>query len=334
MLNIKSTNIRPLVSVVIPVYNVEKYIKDCITSVIGQSYNNLQIIIINDGSNDKSEDICNEFAKKDSRIIFIQKQNGGLSDARNVGINNANGEYIVFIDSDDYISPNFIEIMLTESIKNQSDIVACSYYKTSEHGSSPVTKNIEIIKLTNTEAVIDVLSPKSICEVMTWNKIYKTRLFKEYKITFPVGKIHEDNFTTFRLFYYANNVLFINLPLYYYRQRANSIMSQGFSERSINMIEAAEYARQWLNGKGLDFQKDIEANYLSAVITYANLLVESKINDNKYWGHTYFVKKNIQTIFTNEKISVKNKFILSILLFGRKTYVVMRHAYKFKRTTK
>ena len=222
-----------LISVVLPIYNVELYLEECIDSVIDQSYKNLEIILVDDGSTDKSSFICDEFSKKDPRIKVIHKDNGGLSDARNVGIRSASGEYIALVDSDDLIAENFIEQLYQSCINSNSMIAVCkfsSFSKTSDLSFSEKQSKTEIISGRDLIKQI-YLGQASQFGFVAWNKLYNRKLFDF--IQYPVGRIYEDTFTTYKLFLNSNQISLLDQPLYFYRIRPESIMSTKVSLKKV-----------------------------------------------------------------------------------------------------
>ena len=222
-----------LISIVVPVYNVDK----CIESIINQSYSNLEIILVDDGSKDSSGIMCDSYILKDKRIKVIHKENGGLSDARNVGIDKAKGEYIVFIDSDDWIDEKMIEILYNIIKKNNSDISICDYFLAYNEEIQTQKEDIEIINLSNIEALKKIYDKDlGVCMIVAWNKLYKRNLFKD-DIRYPYGKIHEDEFTTYKLLYKAEKISYTKQKMYYYRQRENSITSS-FNKKRLDCLEA------------------------------------------------------------------------------------------------
>ena len=230
-----------LVSVVVPVYNVEKYLSRCIDSISRQSYSNLQIILVDDGSKDNSSVICDEYSKKDTRISVIHKTNGGLSDARNVGIDNAKGDYICFIDSDDFVRETYVEDLLNAILKYNSDIAVCLFEKGNSDKFNDVVENNQQneIVLNNIGALNKLYDEVlNVNMVVAWNKLYSKNLF--YKIRFPVGKIHEDEFTTPKLLFEADKIVVINKKDYYYFQSPNSIMRSEFKINRLDALEAFE----------------------------------------------------------------------------------------------
>lgn len=216
-----------LVSVIVPVYNVEKYLSRCIDSIINQTYKNLEIILVDDGSPDRCGDICDQYAIKDSRIKVIHKKNGGLSDARNAGINLAKGDYITFIDSDDWIHPKYIETLYDLVKKHNADISVCNFIRTTSEDHNDEISLIDVIAFNKYEALEQFTDKYYVQMVIACGKLYKKDLF--HNVRFPVGRIHEDEFTTYKLIYNANKIVFTTTPLYYYWQREDSIMGSGFN---------------------------------------------------------------------------------------------------------
>ena len=215
-----------LISIIIPVYNVESYLQKCLDSIINQTYKNIEIIIIDDGSTDKSFEICDNYKLLDNRIEVVHKQNGGLSDARNYGLEIATGQYISFVDSDDVIHPQMIEILYKMIKLTSSDISLCGYTEFMSNNFMNKTRINNLFRVLNNEEALNWLydsTQKSILMTVSWNKLYKKELFSN--IRFPCGLIHEDEFTTYKLIYKAKRIVYVENELYYYRQRNNSIMS-------------------------------------------------------------------------------------------------------------
>lgn len=224
---------KDLISVVIPIYNVEAYLRECIVSICGQTYSNLEIILVDDGSPDGCGKICDEFAKKDSRIRVIHKANGGLSDARNAGIDVASGKYIAFVDSDDWIEKTMLENLYNTVLKEQADIVCCGRYLTDgEHVfSQSFMSNSR--SYNRQDAIEEILLGKSL-DVAAWDKLYATELFDD--IRFPAGENNEDIATFYKLISKANKIAHSGTCEYYYRNRADSITKIKYRERDRKII--------------------------------------------------------------------------------------------------
>ena len=226
---------KPLISVIIPIYNVEEYLVRCVNSVLNQTYQNLEIILVDDGSPDNSPRMCDEFAKKDSRIKVIHKKNGGLSSARNAGLDIATGEYVAFLDSDDYIHPQMYEKLLTSLQANTADMVICGVHYVNEDGTDfdkvepcPIKNEV----LTQDEVFAKLSKPAGFYYVTTWNKLYKKSIFNN--IRFPEGKIHEDEFTIHYIVAECEKIACVKEELYHYVQRSESIMHTTFSIKRLD----------------------------------------------------------------------------------------------------
>ena len=257
--------VNPKISVVVPVYNVEKYFDNCVESLVNQTYSDLEIILVDDGSSDGCPQMCDEWAGKDTRIKVIHKTNGGLSDARNAGMKIATGKYIGFIDSDDYIALDFFDTLLLVMEKENSDIVECSVGKFYEDGRFEEYSDDLAVTTFETESALSGLISENPFHQHVWNKLYKTQLVKD--IPYAVGKLNEDEFWTYQVFGRAKKVSKINKTMYYYFQRSSSIMGESYNIRRIDALE----------GKS-NRQKYIEKNY-------SNLAVQAKID---FYGSCMF----------------------------------------------
>ena len=225
---------KALISIIIPVYKVEKYLEKCIQSVINQTYENLQIILVDDGSPDNCGKICDEYAKKDHRIEVIHKSNGGLSDARNKGLEIAKGEYIGFVDSDDYIEADMYEVLYNLLKQYNADVSICNFYTVSQGKISIKNADNGINEYNRIEILKEILLDKNI-QSYAWNKLYKKELFDEIK--YPIGKKYEDIGTTFYLLEKCNKVVVTGKSEYYYINRQDSIVNNVTESTITDYIE-------------------------------------------------------------------------------------------------
>ena len=245
-----------LISVIVPVYRVEKYIIDCVRSIIHQTYTNLQIILVDDGSDDNCPRICDKFALDDRRIEVIHKKNGGLSSARNAGIERAYGAWILFVDSDDFIAVNMIEKLADIVDKTGADIAVCDYEQIPEGRKFDIIRREEVdeVKVLGTfDAEARFYEPGRMGQCMVaWNKLYRKNLFDKegIPVRYPVGKIFEDGFTTYKLVYNASKVAFTDEVLYFYRQRGDSIMSRNGGRNYAAAQEAGIGKLDFFRGRG------------------------------------------------------------------------------------
>ena len=232
---------QPLVSIIIPMYKVELYLERCIHSVMVQTYHNLEIILVDDGSPDRCGEICEFFAQKDSRIKVYHKINGGLSDARNYGIERSHGTYITFIDSDDYVAANYVEYLLDLLMRYNADISCCCMINTAKDTVTYGTNNKipQEQLLTGKEACRELLGSLYHVMVTAWGKLYKSKIVKNY--SFPVGRKHEDEAITCKYYYAANKVVVGNHCLYGYFQNSNSIMHSNSASLYVDAIWTQEH---------------------------------------------------------------------------------------------
>ncbi len=243
MRNPKIEDTIPLISIIIPVYNVESYLRRCIESVQGQTYHNIDIILVDDGSTDSSGNICEEYAKRDLRIRVIHKENGGLSDARNVGIKSAFGDYIAFVDSDDYICEVYIQYLASIFFENEADIVLCGYFQGEEECFPKRTiRYRKILSFDSKDMLRQWHGKYKQIETMAWGKLYKKLLFVDNNIYFPKGYIFEDVYTTHLLVEKAKKIIITNEKLYYYYKRKGSIINT-ISEEKLKKSLCAQNQR-------------------------------------------------------------------------------------------
>lgn len=228
------------ISVVVPIYNVEKYLPRCIESLLAQTHQKLEIILVDDGATDRSPKICEEYARKDSRIKVIHKENGGLSDARNAGTKAATGKYIGFVDSDDFLMPDMYEKLIQALEAHDGDIAVCNYCYVDEDGKALAERNVNLpIKdevLSGKDAVKNLVGPDYAYWVTAWNRLYRSEIAKS--VPFPQGKIHEDEYTAHMFYDKAEKVVGVSAAAYQYVVRENSIMTKKYGTRNLDYIDA------------------------------------------------------------------------------------------------
>lgn len=227
-----------IVSIVVPVYNVEKYIARCLNSLINQTYKKIEIIVVDDGSEDNSGTLCDEFGQKDDRIQIIHQRNKGLSAARNTGLRYCNGKYVCFIDSDDFVAVEFIECMLSNIKKSEADIIQCKVRAfINESDLNKLLMSNDFCVYSGRDMCHNLLNDVIEGSGVVQNKLYKSELFIRHK--FIEGKIHEDEYIVYRLFY-ESNVAVLESELYYYQsKRPDSITHSEYSIRRLDGVEAA-----------------------------------------------------------------------------------------------
>lgn len=307
-----------LVSIVIPVYKVEEYIDKCIESVTKQSYTDIEIILVDDGSPDKCGKICEKWAKEDDRIKVIHKKNGGLSDARNEGINVAKGKYITFIDSDDYVQQNYVEYLCQLMKKYDSDISCCLAQIFYEDGKVSKIEN-EVIEecLTSEDAFREMLYERKLTN-SAWAKLYKIDLFNG--VRYPKGKLYEDMFTTYKLIMKSKKIAISNDRKYYYLIRSNSIIGSINPLKQKDMLDAAEEMYRYANEY---VPSVVEATKYKIFMCSINILVQCKIfsKDSEEKELKKLLWKNIKherlTFITNKNVSNKIRILAVVSLAGK-----------------
>lgn len=232
-----------LISVIVPVYNVEAYLDKCISSIVNQSYRNLEIILVDDGSPDNCPAMCDAWKEKDSRIVVLHKENGGLSDARNAGMGAAHGEFISFIDGDDWIEPRFFEILQHELEAQNADVAAVQYRLCWEGDTCERQSAYEHVTVYDRQTAMRLLIQNQIKQVV-WNKLYRSAQIRD--IPFEKGKVHEDEFWTYQVIGRIERFAAIDYIGYDYFQRAGSIMGAGYSPKRLDAVEAKTRRQAYL----------------------------------------------------------------------------------------
>ncbi len=291
-----------LISIVIPVYKVEKYLEKCIESVLKQTYTNLQIILVDDGSPDNCGKICDEYAKRDSRIDVIHKVNGGLSEARNVGISKAKGRYIGFVDSDDYIKENMYEILLNLIKEYNADASICNLYDVIEGKEYIRNKNNGIQEYSRLDILKEVLLDKNI-QSYAWNKLYKKELFDEVK--YPIGKKYEDIGTTFYIFEKCNKIVVTSEPEYYYLKRSDSLVNNVTESTVFDYMELILQRYLYINDNIKELRQYNDYYLVKTLLTANNDIKELKQIEEKTkqkYNELYNISKEIlRTNYSNLK---------------------------------
>ena len=261
-----------LVSVIIPIHNVEKYLGKCIESVTKQTYSNLEIILVDDESPDSCGKICDEWAKKDDRIIVIHKKNGGLSSARNAGIDICKGDYILFIDSDDYIELDMIEKMYKKIIDTSSDICICNYLWEYPNKIKKKTFSDKTIVVNNDNIYDFLYNEYALLTIVSWNKLYKKQLFEN--IRFPEGRIHEDQYVICDILEHTEKMVYIlDEYFYHYVQRDGSIMSK-FNMKRFDIVLALDRRVKFFEQKN-DIEKVLITKAVEA-LELIDLIIKTK----------------------------------------------------------
>ena len=258
-----SDNMKELISVIVPIYNVKSYLRQCLDSLLAQTYSNLEILLIDDGSTDESGNIADEYAQRDNRIRTFHQRNGGISAARNKGLDAMSGDYVMFVDGDDYVDKDFCKVALNLAIEKHVDIVSfgyCLFIEQRDYTERKVT--LKPRQLNNEDAILELIRRRDVMNNFVWNKIFKSQLFTN--VRFPEGQSFEDVAVMHLLYNSAKGIYLSDKVLYYYRkERRGSITSLLRSPKAIHDRLMGEFQR-------LDFIKE---NYPALEIKQLNPLV-------------------------------------------------------------
>ena len=318
------------ISVIVPIYNVAPFLRECIDSIINQEYNNIEIILVNDGSTDGSAEICNEYSFIDERIKVFHKENGGLSDARNFGINNSSGKYITFIDSDDYIAIDFLSSLYNNLKENNVKISAIGYCYVFPNNEVEYNNFRNIHKLYSEEEAQIYLNSVGYFNVAAWNKLYVRELFDDIK--FPVGKKSEDWFIMYKLIEKADGIYYSSDEKYFYRQRKGSITKSG--NINVDVIDAATEVYEYFKAKHrvnvIPFAAQSLAFALIGVYNTKLCAKDKKKDLFKYRKQVLRIKDEI----TYDKLSKSRKIQLALFIYCRWGYDVLFKIFNYKRNKK
>ncbi len=313
----KPQSVNHLVSIIVPVYNVEKYLHRCVDSILSQDYVHLEVILVNDGSTDNSPMICDAYAQSDGRIKVIHKPNGGLSDARNTGIDHATGEYIAFVDSDDYVDRTYINTMLLAALENEADLVMCNFECVSDNGDSIAWQPGRSFpafygKVASNSAMIAFSDPVGGVYVVSWNKLYKNSLFNN--VRFPVGKIHEDQFVIHHLVDQCDFIFCVPDRLYYYVQRENSIMAGGYSRKHLDAMGAFyDRAHFYKNKREYRLMSLSYKQYCNELAkSYYLMDMSDSLNREQWEIYHKLAKKDLKVVFKHAYLNTIMRFIAAV----------------------
>lgn len=306
---------KPLVSVVIPIYKVEKYLNKCIDSVVNQTYKNIEIILVDDGSPDLCPRICDDWAKKDARIQVIHKSNGGLSDARNAGIQICTGEYICFVDSDDWVEPTMLQLLLEACFENNTLLSVCGRYDRFE--------GTDVYKINKCPLKNEVVEAQTFtasmligdhCDCSACGKIYHKSLWNT--IRFPKGLIYEDIAIMYKVVLSVDRVATVNIPLYNYLRRSGSIVMSDFSEK---LFDYPLNTRSMLN----DIEQNYQELYVFACWAHVKALFQVLDKIARSSRNVYIkYKKEIKSLQT--ELIVLKKIWMKSDLFSKKDRIYGR----------
>lgn len=318
----------PKISIIVPVYNCEKYISNCINSILEQSFKDFELILVDDGSSDRSFEICESFAKKDSRVRAIHQPNSGVSRARNRGLDESKGEYIGFVDGDDCIDKEMYERLYKNLADNNADISICGIvnYFVKKDGTTEKVRQSQVdgFWIFSREQALKEALQSRLYSVNPVNKLFKRELFD--KLRYPEGKISEDAFLIPVVISKAGKVVYDSKPMYYYLRRENSITTSNFSDRDWDVVEAYKNHLNMVSEKSPNLKKVAKFRYLWAYTYVIDKIMLSENSENylrDFKKAFDFIKKNILEIIFNPYFSLKRKIAVMVLLINKKIYKKM-----------
>lgn len=321
----KRVNI-PEISVIVPVYKVESYLRQCVDSILGQIFQDFELILVDDGSPDGCPAICDEYAAQDRRVRVIHQKNGGLSAARNAGLDCAKGEYIAFIDSDDWVHSEYLERLLNALTCNHADMAICDlelYHEATSSGARTSNSPIRRETLTSEDLMVRLYLDQSWYYVVAWNKLYRREIFRN--IRFPVGFINEDEAVFHRVLANCRAIISLDDKLYYYRQHGESIMGSAFSIKRTDNLSALSDRICFSHEMGWsDLMEATITRYTFHALEYYYLFPKTEEN------RPYFIRMNrslraaLPHILHSTHVNFRQKFYLCLIWLSPRLYAHLR----------
>ena len=308
-------NNKPLISIIVPAYNLAYCITDCINSIEKQTYSNFEIIIIDDGSTDETKNVCEKLAKVYSNIRVISQKNQGISAVRNLGIQESQGQYLSFIDGDDQIKETFLEHLYQRLITDSSDIAVCGYQEIRASSCSDFVPSIQV--LDSKTALINYFIKQQDLDILIWNKLYKKSLFQDFNIQYPVGQVHEDNLTTYKLFAKAKKISYLDsVEYHYYRTNSNITANKDSEFKTLRRLQAklqtVTEAQKYLPE---EYRPICEIAILLAKFAFMDASISGMIPAKYFEENRIWVKQNSKKFqFTKNPYLTKKLRLYLILL--------------------
>ncbi len=316
---------KDLVSIILPIYKVESYLERCIESVRRQTYQNIEIILVDDGSPDNCGRICDSYAKQDERIIVIHKENGGLSDARNVGIQKATGKYITLVDSDDYIEEDYVEFLYKLIQENNAQISICSHTVLYENGTI-LPKSTHENSVLDAKTVLERILYDEGIDLSAWAKMYDKKLFE--KVQYPKGRLFEDAATTYLLIDQCSKIAIGSESKYRYMIRNNSITSADFSPKKMQLITSTKEMSDYVKEKYPDLKNAANRRLMYAYLSTLSQLANCKKRYPKEEKEIVeYIRKNGNAVLKDKRAKKRDKFGIIALKFGFPIYRIIWRIY-------
>lgn len=314
----------PEISVIVPVYKAEAYLSRCVDSILAQTFTDFELILVDDGSPDRSGTICDEYAARDARIRVIHKPNGGLSDARNTGIDASTGDWLMFVDSDDYIAPNMAEALHTAVTQHNADMATCNV---KQFGNNPDTPETDWIKIkSGVYDGIELLKSGDFMPpyVVAWNKIYAKRLWQSLR--YPVGRIHEDEFVIHLLFSACKKVVCLTDALYYYRENPNGITKRPYSLSRLDYLDAlADRLQYYIDNRLSEYMEPIWVVYFEQLRIKYFLLEDNADTHKRLSECRRTARRFFPDFFKRSKVRLTLKIATLIFLYCPSLYKAIWH---------
>lgn len=317
------------ISIIVPVYNLEEYLPKCVDSILGQTFTNFELILVNDGSTDNSGELCDAYARIDSRVKVIHKENGGVASSRNAGLVIAEGNYIGFVDNDDYINEHMFEILYKNAKHYSSDIVVCDYVNVYEdHPTEIQTSDVndEAQHYNNIEALHQLYTDNNVTFVVPWNKLYRKDLFDDIK--YKVGSINDDENIVHELLYHSHKITYIQAGLYYYVQRSGSQMDSNasFHVKKLDAVYAfSDREKFFREAKEKELHKKALKQYMERFFRYYYMAKSNLSNvDQELKLLKYTFDKRLIYLLRHQGIGWKQKFMCVVFRINPSLFEFMR----------
>lgn len=312
------------VSVVVPIFKVEKYLRKCVESIVNQSYSNLEVILVNDGSPDTCGEIADQYAEIDNRVIVVHKENGGLSDARNCGMQYVTGEFLIFVDSDDWIDPYMIETLVDACLTYKADAVQSAFYYAYENyllfDNRYYSQNDSPVVLNNQTLMYELVVNERV-KNFAWGKLYKTHLIQD--LPFDKGVLFEDVFWAHKVMHRVNRYVILHEPMFYYYQRNDSIVST-YTPRNLDILKGLKQRHSFLEENYKDFVYESYKLIFKTSLQHYLLLLRNKDKDKKGL-YRKEIQKYIRENYQELRLAVKHdmKLKTQLYLFKIHPYILL-----------
>lgn len=313
-----------MISVVVPVYKVEKFLLICVQSILAQTCSNWELILVDDGSPDRCGEMCDQLALQDARIRVIHKENGGLADARNAGTAVAQGEYITYIDSDDWVAPQMLERLLEQAEMSGADVVICNMIRADSEGIE-FPENCAMAEAISGPLAMEKMLYQTSFDTSAWGKLYRTDLCR--RNPFPKGRLYEDLFTVYKLLFAAQSVIYLPQSLYAYRKNPDSIMYRKFDCRNLDELDAVDEIVSFVQKNCPQFLPAANARKFSSYSQVLRWMKCDSTNDEelgeirqKVW---LFLKRYRVKMLLDERARKKNRIAALCTFFGQKLYTML-----------